>query len=94
LRSHIASIDLVTQKAGQKYFKEPKQLTGGLTVGLATLLEAKNIVLLISGLHKADIAKRILEEEISEQLPATLLRNHPQLKIYLDNEAGSLINQN
>jgi glucosamine-6-phosphate isomerase len=91
LRSHVTAIDPLTAKTGQKYFKEPKQLTNGLTLGLATLLEAKNIFLLVSGKHKAGIVKRMLEEKVSEQLPATLLRNHKGLRIYLDKEAASLI---
>ena len=91
LHSHVTDLDPQTQKIGQKYFKEQQQLTQGITLGLATLMDARHIILLISGHHKAEIVKRMLEEEISEQLPATLLRNHPGLKIYLDNHAASLI---
>lgn len=91
LRSHIAAIDPVTQQAGQKYFKEPKEISRGITLGLATLLEARHIILLANGRHKAPIVKRLFTEEISEQLPATLLRKHPSLQIYLDAEAAQLI---
>lgn len=91
LRSHVTSLDPITQKTGQKYFKKHQTLTDGITLGLATLLDAKHIVLLISGSHKAGIVKQMLESEISEKLPASLLRKHPGLKIYLDNEAASLI---
>ncbi len=91
LRSHVADIDPVTQQAGQKYFKEPKLISQGITLGLATLMEAQHIILVANGSHKAEIVKRLITEEISEQLPATLLRNHPSLKIYLDREAAQLI---
>lgn len=94
LRSHVAAINPVTQQAGQKYFKEPKQISQGITLGLATLLEARHIILVANGSHKAEIVKRLITEEISEQLPATLLRNHPSLKIYLDKEAAQLIRDN
>ncbi len=94
LRSHIARIDPATQKAGQKYFKEPRQLSSGLTLGLATLLESKNIFLLVSGRHKAEIVKRVLEEDVSKKLPASLLRNHRGLKIYLDTDAALLVHSN
>jgi galactosamine-6-phosphate isomerase len=76
---------------GQKYFKEQRQLSEGITLGLATLMESKHIFLLVSGLHKAAIVHRLIKEEISEQLPASLLRNHPGLKIYLDKDAAQLI---
>lgn len=91
LRSHAADIAVETQKAGQKYFKEPKNISQGITVGLATLMEARHIILVVSGAHKAAIVKRLISEEISEQLPATLFRNHPSFTIYLDAEAAQLI---
>ncbi|WP_018612637.1 glucosamine-6-phosphate deaminase [Segetibacter koreensis] len=91
LRSHVTDIDPLTQKTGQKYFKEPRSLTQGITLGLANLMETKHVILLVSGRHKADIVKQILEGEISEALPASLLRNHQNLKVYLDKEAAALL---
>lgn len=88
LRSHVTAIDPITQQSAQKYFKEPRSVTHGLTLGIADLMDAKHIILLVSGEKKAGIARQILEEEISEQLPATLLRTHPGLRIYLDAAAG------
>ncbi len=91
LRSHVTDLDPITQKVGQKYFKEQQQLTEGITLGLATLMESKHIILLVSGEHKAEVVRRLMKEEISEQLPASLLRNHPGLKIYFDKAAAQLI---
>jgi len=94
LRSHVIDLHPITRQVGQKYFKEEQQLTQGITLGLATLMEARHIILLISGLHKAEIVKKIIEGEISEELPASLLRKHPALRIYLDTEAAHLIQLN
>ncbi|MEP6927403.1 MAG: glucosamine-6-phosphate deaminase [Ginsengibacter sp.] len=91
LHSHVTDIDSQTQKIGQKYFKKDQQLSKGITLGLATLMEARNIILLVSGRHKAQIVQKVLKGEISEKIPATLLRSHPGLKIYLDKEAASLV---
>lgn len=91
LRSHVAAIDPETQKAGQKYFKEPKEISKGLTLGLANLIEARHIVLIVSGTHKASIVQKLVEGEISEQLPASLLRCHNNFTIYLDKEASSML---
>ena len=91
LRSHVAAIDPVTQQAGQKYFKEPKQISHGITLGPATLMAARHIIVIANGSHKAEIVKRIINEEISEELPASLLCKHPSFKIYLDAEAAQLI---
>ena len=91
LHSHVAEIDPITQQVGQKYFKEKKEISGGLTLGIANLMEAKNVMLIVSGKKKAEIVKQVLEEEISENLPASLLRNHPNFSVYLDAEAASLL---
>ncbi len=91
LRSHLTALDPVTQKVGQKYFKQEQQLKEGITLGIATLLEAKQIILLVSGAHKAEIVKQLLEGDISEKLPGSLLRNHPGLKVYLDAAAAKLL---
>jgi galactosamine-6-phosphate isomerase len=90
-RSHISALDPVTKQVGQKYFKEKTQLTDGITLGLATLLESKYIILLASGGHKAGIVRQVVEGEISEKVPGSLLRNHPGLHIYLDSAAAELL---
>ncbi len=88
-RTHVAEIDSTTQTVGQKYFKNKQSLTHGLTLGLTTLLETRNIMLVASGSKKAAIVQQVLEEEISEQLPASLLRNHEHFYVYLDSNAAS-----
>ena len=54
-------------------------------------MEAKNVMLIVSGEKKAEILKKVLEEEISNQLPASLLRNHPNFTVFADAEAASLL---
>ena len=91
LRSHVTNLDTQTQKIGQKYFKKEQALSQGITLGLATLMESRSIVLLVNGGHKAKIVRQVLEGEISDKLPASLLRRHPGLKVYLDKEAAALL---
>ena len=93
IRSHVSDIHSETQISGQKYFLEKQELRQGITLGLANILEARNIFLLASGLHKANIIKQVLEGEISDQLPSSILREHPALYIYLDKEAAGLLNK-
>jgi galactosamine-6-phosphate isomerase len=88
-RSHIIDLDPLTITVGQKYFNKPQPLTKGITLGIATLLEAKHIVLIVSGVKKAAIVKQVIEGPISELIPASLLRNHPNCSIYLDEAAAS-----
>lgn len=91
LHSHVAEIDPITQKVGQKYFKEKKEISGGLTLGIANLMESKNVIMVVSGKNKAEILQKVLEEEISNNLPASLLRNHPNFTVFADAEAASFL---
>jgi glucosamine-6-phosphate isomerase len=88
LRSHVAAIHASTQEAGQKYFKTLTSLDTGLTVGLATLLDARHLLLLASGEGKAESIYQMLSEPISAAFPATLIREHPHLQIFLDEAAA------
>jgi glucosamine-6-phosphate isomerase len=91
LRSHVTELDPQTKQTAQKYFREEPQITKGITLGMATILEARHIMLLVSGEHKAKMVQRVLEGEISEQFPASLLRAHAGLNVYLDKEAAAFL---
>jgi 6-phosphogluconolactonase/glucosamine-6-phosphate isomerase/deaminase len=60
-------------------------------VGIKDIMQAKHVILLISGRKKAEIARDVLDGEISNQLPASFLRNHPGCSVYLDEDAASLL---
>lgn len=90
-RTHLSDIDILTQQTAQKYFLEPKQISQGLTLGIATLMEARHILLLVNGEKKAAIVKQVLEGPVSEKVPASLLRKHPSVSIYLDKAAAHLL---
>lgn len=88
LRSHLAAIHPSTQQIGQKYFKEPRRLDTGLTLGLANLHEAAHLMVLASGGSKAESIHGMVHAPQSEDLPATLLRDHRSLAVYLDRAAA------
>jgi len=90
-RSHIIDLHPITKAVGQKYFKEETELERGITLGIATLMEANNLIVVVSGVNKADIAREMIEGKVSADVPATLLRSHSALKVYLDSDAASKI---
>jgi galactosamine-6-phosphate isomerase len=91
LYSHVADLDSITQQVGQKYFKEKQSIAKGITLGIADLMEARRVLLIVSGAKKAAVVKQVLEGDISESVPASLLRHHKSLIVYLDNDAASLL---
>jgi glucosamine-6-phosphate deaminase len=60
-------------------------------MGIKNILKAKKILLLASGLNKAEAIRRLIEEEKNEDLPASALKDHPQTIIIVDQEAASLL---
>lgn len=60
----------------------------GLTLGMAEILQARQILLLVSGAHKRRALKRLLRGEISTQFPASLLCLHPRTTLLCDREAA------
>lgn len=89
LRTHVIQLDDLTKKIGQKYFEKETVLHSGITIGLAELMKAKIVFLLVSGKHKADILYKVVNGEISNKVPASLLRNHGNCFVYIDVDAGS-----
>jgi glucosamine-6-phosphate deaminase len=59
-----------------------------LTMGMATILHARSIVLLASGASKASIVERILHGPITTELPASFLQLHSDVEIVLDEPAA------
>ncbi|GAA4302641.1 glucosamine-6-phosphate deaminase [Compostibacter hankyongensis] len=93
LRSHVSVIDPVTAQVGQKYFVRPQSLTQGITLGMATLMEAARLLLLINGEKKSAVLQQALEGEITPALPASLLRRHPHYTVYTDAGAAGMLHR-
>lgn len=63
--------------------------TMALTLGIANILEARNIILLAFGEEKAAIIKQALEGPITASVPASCLQLHPSVFVFLDEKAAS-----
>lgn len=63
--------------------------THALTVGMDTLASAREIILLVTGVHKQAALERLLDGESHAQFPASLLKSHPRLTIIADAAASA-----
>ena len=61
-----------------------------VSMGIGTILEAREIVIMASGAAKAGIVRAAWMGEVTEQLPASLIRLHPNARLYLDKSASGL----
>src|SRR5690606_36504776 len=62
-----------------------------LTQGLATILEARHLVLLATGEAKAEAVHQMIEGPVSALWPATALQLHPHVTVLIDDAAASLL---
>jgi len=88
--SHVVELDETTRKVGQKYFSGYVNLTRGITLGIRHIIEAKTMILQINGRTKAAIVKKLMENEVSPELPASLVKVHANSFLLLDREVVGL----
>jgi glucosamine-6-phosphate deaminase len=58
-------------------------------MGVATILAAREVVLLALGARKAQAVARMLDGPIGPDCPASFLREHPRALVVLDREAAA-----
>jgi glucosamine-6-phosphate deaminase len=80
-----------TIHASARYFQHQDLPRWGLTVGLAQILSSREVWLLAAGDAKAEIVRTTVRGEITRDVPASLLRRHPNCSFFVDAEAGALL---
>ncbi|MFW7363366.1 glucosamine-6-phosphate deaminase [Vagococcus fluvialis] len=63
-----------------------------VTMGPASIMKVKHLILIVNGKNKAKILKEVLTEPMTENKPASILQLHPNLTVILDEEAASQLN--
>jgi glucosamine-6-phosphate deaminase len=76
----------------RRYFDDPGSLPRtAITIGIGTILEARRVVLLASGIRKAAAVASALEGPLTTQIPASALQLHPDVTVVLDRDAASML---
>jgi glucosamine-6-phosphate deaminase len=89
-RTRVVTLDTMTRKdAAADFFGEDNVPREAITMGVATILEAREIVLIATGEHKAEIVRRAVEGEVAPDVAATYLQRHPNAAAYLDLAAAA-----
>lgn len=87
-RTHIVTLAQNTREANSRFFASIKDVpTHAITMGIASILDSKEIFLLASGANKADAIARLIKQEMSEDFPASSLKQHQNVTIIADNDA-------
>jgi len=89
-RTRLVTLDTITRRAAAAdFFGTENVPVEAITLGVGTILDAREIVLIATGEHKAVIVKRAVEGEIDRAVAATYLQRHANATVYLDAAAAA-----
>lgn len=89
-RTRLLYLDTITRAdAASDFFGEENVPAEAITMGVATILEAREIALIATGEHKAPVVRRAVEGDIHPDVAATYLQEHHAATIYLDPAAAA-----
>ncbi len=88
-RTRMIILDEITRKdAASDFFGEENVPQEAITMGVGTILDADEIVLMATGEHKAPIVQRAVEEPPTREVTASYLQKHANATFYLDRAAA------
>jgi len=89
-RTHVTELTAQTIKDNSRFFARIEDVpTRAITMGIGTILEAEEIILLASGENKADAIAKALEGPITCMVPASALQLHPKVTFVITRDAAS-----
>lgn len=91
--THCVDLQESTIEANKRFFASiddvPRQ---AYTMGIGTIMNAKKVLLIVSGADKADILAKVLTGPVTPQVPASILQMHPDVVVVADEAALSKYN--
>lgn len=91
-RTEVVLLADSTRQSNSRFFPSiddvPKT---AISMGIGTIMESKEILLIVSGVEKADILASVLNSDVSEEFPATVLHRHDNVTIIADEGALSKV---
>lgn len=89
-RTRMITLDRVTRRdAASDFFGEENVPRRAITMGVGTILEAKQVYLMAFGEGKAPVVAQAVEGPISTSIAASFLQEHVNAKIVLDEAAAA-----
>jgi len=90
--THVVELTESTREANKRFFSSIDEVpTHAVTMGIRTVMNARKIIMIATGESKAPIVERMVSYEVTEEVPASILQLHPDVEIYLDYAAASML---
>ncbi len=89
-RTRIKTLTGTTREANARFFKNPDEVPQyAITMGVGTIMDARDLLLVANGEGKADAIKATIEGPITALVPATIVQMHRRATIIVDRAAAS-----
>ena len=89
-RTRLVTLDHITRAdAAGDFFGLENVPARAITMGVGTILEAREIIIMATGARKAEIVQQALEGKITSKVPASFLREHARALWFLDEAAAA-----
>ena len=89
-RTRLITMDYSTRMgAASSFFGEENVPDHSITMGLGTITDAKKIILMAWGEGKAKTIRKMVEGDITEMLPASILQKHPNTSFIFDTSSAA-----
>lgn len=90
--SYCVKLSQQTLHDNRRFFDEDAVMpTHALTMGIASIMQARRIVLVATGVNKAQAVRSMIEGPVDPMVPASILQMHRHATILLDADAASLL---
>ncbi|NHC61716.1 glucosamine-6-phosphate deaminase [Paenalcaligenes suwonensis] len=91
-RTHVVELSERTRIDNGRFFENSAEVPHhALTMGIQDIVQAREILLVVTGAHKAQTMLNYFESSASEAMPATVLKQHTNVRIIMDTAAASLL---
>ena len=92
LETHVVNLTDDTINANARFFASRDQVPRqALTMGIKSIMQARHILVVVSGADKADIVKAAFTGPVTPKVPASILQMHPHVSLVADEAALSLL---
>ena len=92
LETHVVDLTDNTIDANARFFASrdevPRQ---AITMGIKSIMQARHILVVVSGTDKAEIVKKAFFGPVTPKVPASILQMHPHVSLVADEAALSLL---
>jgi len=93
-RTRVKTLTAQTRKDNARFFGSPDEVPNHvLTQGLGTILDARHLLLIVTGESKAGAVAAAVEGPVSASCPASVLQLHPHVTVLLDQAAASRLDR-